>query len=81
MSCSTLPALNGGPGFERGPGAEVLLRLLKYRHTFRPDSQFSAWMYHVARDAEIDHFRKHEHAGEVGHAVTMTQRLRSPARA
>ena len=40
---------------------EVFLRLLKYRHTFRADSQFSAWMYHVARNAQIDHFRKHKH--------------------
>ena len=39
---------------------EVFLRILKYRHTFRPDSQFSAWMYHVARNAQIDHFRKHK---------------------
>lgn len=44
---------------------EVFLRILKYRHTFRPDSQFSAWMYHVARNAQIDHFRKHKHADDV----------------
>lgn len=46
---------------------EVFLRLLKYRHTFRPDSQFLAWMYHVARNAQIDHFRKHKHEGDVRH--------------
>ena len=46
---------------------EVFLRILKYRHTFRPDSQFSAWMYHVARNAQIDHFRKHKRADEVDH--------------
>jgi RNA polymerase sigma-70 factor, ECF subfamily len=46
---------------------EVFLRILKYRHTFRPDSQFSAWMYHVARNAQIDHFRKYKHEDEVGH--------------
>jgi len=46
---------------------EVFLRVLKYRHTFRPDSQFSAWMYHVARNAQIDHFRKHKHEDEVSH--------------
>jgi RNA polymerase sigma factor (sigma-70 family) len=46
---------------------EVFLRILKYRHTFRPDSQFSAWMYHVARNAQIDHFRKHKHAEEISH--------------
>ena len=46
---------------------EVFLRILKYRHTFRPDSQFSAWMYHVARNAQIDHFRKLKHADQVSH--------------
>ena len=45
---------------------EVFLRILKHRHTFRPDSQFSAWMYHVARNAQIDHFRKHKQ-DEIGH--------------
>lgn len=46
---------------------EVFLRLLKYRHTFRADSQFSTWMYHVARNAQSDHFRKHKHEDEAGH--------------
>jgi RNA polymerase sigma factor (sigma-70 family) len=39
---------------------EVFFRMLKYRHTFRADSQFSAWMYQVARNAHVDHFRKHK---------------------
>jgi RNA polymerase sigma factor (sigma-70 family) len=42
---------------------EVFFRMLKYRHTFRPDSQFLAWMYRVARNAHVDHFRKHKHEG------------------
>jgi RNA polymerase sigma-70 factor (ECF subfamily) len=46
---------------------EVFLRLLKYRHTFRADSQFSTWMYHVARNAQIDYFRKHKHEDEADH--------------
>jgi len=46
---------------------EVFLRILKYRHTFRPGSQFSAWMFHVARNAQIDHYRKHKHADEASH--------------
>src|SRR5262245_47713063 len=46
---------------------EVFLRLLKYRHTFRAESQFSTWMYHVARNAQIDHFRKHRHEDEAKH--------------
>jgi RNA polymerase sigma-70 factor (ECF subfamily) len=36
---------------------EVFLRMLKYRHTFRPDSEFRGWMYHIARTVRIDRFR------------------------
>jgi RNA polymerase sigma-70 factor (ECF subfamily) len=37
---------------------EVFVRLLKYRHTYRGDSQFSTWMFQIARNARIDHFRR-----------------------
>lgn len=37
---------------------EVFVRLLKYRHTYRKDCRFSAWVYQVARNARIDYFRK-----------------------
>src|SRR5262245_56491147 len=37
---------------------EVFLRMLKYRRGFRPDSQFRAWMYQIARTVHIDRFKK-----------------------
>lgn len=37
---------------------EVFVRLLKYRHTYRGESQFTTWMYQIARNARIDHFRR-----------------------
>src|SRR5262245_5448724 len=37
---------------------EVFLRMLKYRRSFRPDSEFRAWMYQIARRARIDRFKK-----------------------
>ncbi len=37
---------------------EVFLRLLKYRHTYRGDSEFVVWMFRIARNARADHFRK-----------------------
>ena len=45
------------------PGAEdiaqtVFQRMLKYRHTYRDDGSFTAWMYHLARRCASDHFRK-----------------------
>lgn len=61
----------------------VFQRMLKYRHTYRDDGKFTAWMYHLARRCAADHFRKanaapyatdpadlHEHADEAPHAAT-----------
>src|SRR5262245_9911506 len=36
---------------------EVFLRMLKYRRTFRVDSEFRPWMYQIARSARIDRFK------------------------
>jgi RNA polymerase sigma-70 factor (ECF subfamily) len=36
----------------------VFQRMLKYRHTYRDDGSFTAWMYHLARRCASDHFRK-----------------------
>ncbi|HZE79771.1 MAG TPA: RNA polymerase sigma factor [Candidatus Polarisedimenticolia bacterium] len=38
---------------------EVFFRILKYRHSYRPDTAFRAWMYQIARNARIDLLRKH----------------------
>src|SRR3972149_6494265 len=37
---------------------DVFFRILKYRHTFRGDAPFTAWMYQLGRNAAADHFRK-----------------------
>lgn len=36
----------------------VFQRILKYRHTYRDEGNFTAWMYHLARRCVADHFRK-----------------------
>lgn len=36
----------------------VFQRILKYRHTYRDEGQFTAWMYHMARRCAADHFRR-----------------------
>jgi RNA polymerase sigma factor (sigma-70 family) len=38
---------------------EVFLRILRHRQTFRTGTPFRAWIYQIARNARIDHFRKH----------------------
>lgn len=37
---------------------EVFLRVLKYRHTYRGQSQFRTWLFQIARNARADHYRK-----------------------
>jgi len=34
---------------------EVFFRILKYRHTWQPQTSFRAWMYQVGRNVYIDH--------------------------
>lgn len=36
----------------------VFQRMLKYRHTYRDEGNFTAWMYHLARRCAADHFRR-----------------------
>jgi RNA polymerase sigma factor (sigma-70 family) len=36
----------------------VFQRMLKYRHTYRDEGSFTAWMYHLGRRCATDHYRK-----------------------
>jgi len=36
----------------------VFERMLKYRHTYRDEGSFTAWMYQVARRSAADHFQR-----------------------
>ncbi|MDF9827679.1 RNA polymerase sigma factor (sigma-70 family) [Ereboglobus sp. PH5-10] len=36
----------------------VFHRILKYRHTYRDNGNFTAWMYHLARNCAADFFQK-----------------------
>jgi RNA polymerase sigma factor (sigma-70 family) len=46
---------------------EVFLRMIRYRETWQAESAasdsgaFEAWMYRIARNALVDHSRKHRH--------------------
>jgi len=37
---------------------DVFFRMLRFRHTFRDGTPFATWMYSIARNTRIDHFRK-----------------------
>lgn len=42
---------------------DVFFRILKYRKTYRDESRFTTWMFHIARNARFDYYKKHR--GEV----------------
>ena len=44
---------------------EVFLRMLKYRHTYRDDGKCITWMYSIAHNTMVDHFRKVRRRQEV----------------
>jgi RNA polymerase sigma-70 factor (ECF subfamily) len=37
---------------------ELFVRILKYRHTFRTDGSFTAWIYQIARHVHLSHLRR-----------------------
>jgi len=52
---------------------EVFFRILKYRHTYEPETSFRAWMYQVGRNVWVDQATRRkgevalpENAGEIG---------------
>lgn len=58
---------------------EVFFRMLKYRHTFRGEAPFTAWMYQMGRNAASDHFRKHKDPAPLSEAEPVPDPGSSPA--
>ncbi len=46
--------LTGERGRSEDLVQEVFLRILRYRHTYRPQFPFTSWMYQIARNARKD---------------------------
>lgn len=59
---------------------EVFVRMLKYRHTYRDDGNFTTWMYKIARHVRFDDLRKRkqESAFEEDEANKHVSRLPAP---
>jgi RNA polymerase sigma factor (sigma-70 family) len=53
-----LTKLTGNRASAEDISQTVFQRMLKYRHTYRDQGSFTAWMYHLARRCASDHFRK-----------------------
>jgi RNA polymerase sigma-70 factor, ECF subfamily len=61
--------LTGDRGSSEDLVQEVFLRILKYRRSYRPGTPFRAWMYQIARNARLDHARKHPADSEYSEAM------------
>ncbi len=45
---------------------EVLMKIFAARHTYQPDLLFESWMFAIAKNTAIDHFRKMDRRKESG---------------
>ncbi len=45
----------------------VFYWMLKYRHTFTADRNFTGWMYHIARNVLKDQVKKYELSNRYDH--------------
>ena len=39
---------------------EVFFRILKYRHTYQPETSFRAWLFQIGRNVHMDHIGRHK---------------------
>jgi RNA polymerase sigma factor (sigma-70 family) len=59
---------------------DVFLRMLKYRHTYKDEGSFSSWMYTIARNARVDHYKKNNvHSEFLKEPDSLTSNTRNPA--
>ena len=56
---------------------DVFFRMLRYRASYDPQQSFTAWMYQIARNANVDQAQKRR--GEVVGIEEFTERNREPA--
>lgn len=50
--------MTGDRGLSEDLVQEVFLRILKYRRSYTPGHNFRTWVYQIARNARVDHYRK-----------------------
>ena len=60
--------LNGNRELSEDLVQDVFVRMLKYRQTYKPERSYSAWMYQIARNAQIDSLQKRKFEVGLGDA-------------
>lgn len=58
--------VNGNRDLSEDLVQDVFVRILKYRKSYRADRSFTAWMYQIARNAQIDSGQKHRNEVSIG---------------
>lgn len=58
---------------------DVFVRMLRYRSTFRNDGRFDTWMFHIARNARADYFRRRARVEISGEAIDVATDAPEPA--
>lgn len=54
-----LSRLTGNGALSQDLVQEVFVRVLKYRASYRDGGSFTAWLYRIARNVRLDHFKKY----------------------
>jgi len=49
----------------------VFERIIKYRHTYDNTGAFSTWIYSIARNLHVDHYRKNKHEDMREHLLNL----------
>ena len=52
---------------------EVFLRAYTHQHNLRDDAKANAWLYQIARNAIIDHYRRHKPTDELDESFAAEQ--------
>ncbi len=50
--------MTGCPSLSEDLVQDVFVRILKYRHTYKDEGSFMTWLFRIARNTHIDHYRK-----------------------
>jgi len=51
----------------------VFERILKYRSTYRDNGSFATWIFQIARNLQIDHYREHKKEEHTNHFTDWEQ--------
>ena len=55
----------------------VFMRVIKYKHAYRGDGSFKTWLFHIARNIQVDHWRKEKKHGTKVSTYEIEERLPS----